>query len=327
MKTRWWLATAWTCILLGLVTPASAEPGVAVKPLPYPTSVQTGSHTARVLGLLQLTNKAGGNPEPGGLSDIAWDEDEQRLYAISDHGTLFHFRPIFDNERLVDLQLITALPLYTLLWNTPVDGKHRDAEGLEVINAHNGIKGDTELLISFERNHRVMRYRPDGKPLQILRLPPPLHNRKNYHGKNKSLESVTLSPTLGILTAAEFPLDDAPDYFSLFSLSGSRWLIPAPEDTGLVAMQALGKRNLLLLEREWKGMFAGITTRLSRVHMGTGKMFEPETLLQFGPLDGIPTANFEGLTKVKGNRFLLISDDNYSPFLRTLLLYVELDLQ
>src|SRR5204862_210367 len=82
------------------------------------------------------------------------------LYAVSDKGGLFHLRPIFRDGALVDLKLLRAAPLRELKTDQPLRRKRTDAEGLTI--APGSAAADTELLISFERFPRIVRYRTDG---------------------------------------------------------------------------------------------------------------------------------------------------------------------
>ena len=95
-----------------VTTPVTAADGAIAVSQPYRLSphVAPGETTMgiRLLGSVELTPISVAGLPLGGLSGIAWDEDESRLYALSDRGSLFHLRPTFDNdtlsERLDDLE-------------------------------------------------------------------------------------------------------------------------------------------------------------------------------------------------------------------------------
>ena len=95
------------------------------------------------------------------LSGLAWDDDDGVLYAISDKGALFHLRPVIREGRLAGLQLLKAVPLREAE-GKPLKGPRADSEGLDILKGRNGRNGDAELVVSFERFPRVVRYRPDS---------------------------------------------------------------------------------------------------------------------------------------------------------------------
>ena len=149
------------------------------------------------------------------ISALAWDEGRKLLYAISDSGVLYHVKLVIENNKLKATKVIKAYQLKDK--NGQVyKRKYRDSEGLSVRrNARGKV---VELIISFERKFRVARFNLQGRFLSDVKLPKKLRKRKNYQGKNKGLESVTLHPKFGIITAAERPLKNSlKDYQTLYS--------------------------------------------------------------------------------------------------------------
>ena len=282
----------------------------------------------RPLGMLELSNVTINGLRLGDLSDLAWDDDDNVLYALSDHGALFWLRPIFDNCMLADVMLLKAVPLRELDGANLPPGKHLDSEGMDILLGHNGIKGDAELLISFERVPRIVRYRPNGHALHEYTLPAPLREIKAYRGPNQELEAVTVDAKHGILTAPEYPLkSEVKGYNRIFNLSGSSWLYPIAPNSGIVSMKSLGKRGLLILERDYKSVLPGFLVSLKKVATLQADSSVPlsvETLVTLDSSKGFNIDNFEGLAAHRNNRFFLVSDNNGMFFQRTLLLYFEL---
>ncbi len=282
----------------------------------------------RSLGMLELSGITVNGLRLADLSDLAWDEDDKILYALSDHGALFWLRPIFQNGTLTDVMLLKAVPLRELGAHKPVTGKRADSEGMDILHGHNGIKGDAELLISFERVPRIMRYRRDGYALQEYALPAALKDVKAYRGPNKALEAVALDAKYGILTAPEFPLkSEAEGYNRIFSLAGSSWLYPVAPNSGIVSMKSWGKRGLLILERDYRSILGGLLVSLKKVSSLPPRAATPLTVETLATLDsskGVTIDNFEGLAQHRDNRFFMVSDNNDTFFQRTLLLYFEL---
>ena len=282
----------------------------------------------RLLGLLQLPSRTLQGMRFSGLSGLAWDEDNNLLYALSDHGVLFHLRPVFRNGQLVDVTFVHAAALIDPRTHKPVRWKRSDSEGLDVLNGRNGKQGDTELLVSFEREPRIGRYRPDGTFIADVPLPAVLRDVQRYRGGNKMLESVCLHPREGILTAPELPLDNATEFARLYRMDGSAWRFPASRG-GIVALECLPNGDVLVMERDYSTLSLHWLITLRRLHLPAGTppetLLATETIAVLDSYQGLHVDNFEGLARHHGNRFFMVSDDNDVFIQRTLLMYFELD--
>ncbi|MCB1761138.1 MAG: esterase-like activity of phytase family protein [Gammaproteobacteria bacterium] len=275
----------------------------------------------RLLGALVLS----GRPELAELSDLAWDQDEQLLYAVSDRGLLLHLEPVFENQRLVDAVLHHVYPLRDGRGKS-LSGSSADAEGLALENGDNGIRGDSRLNVSFERKHRIARYTTDGKLIGKLRLPADLRDPDFYRGHNKGLEALVLQPVFGFLSAPEKPREGYT--IPIYSISrGERWhYTPAVSYGALVAMENYRNDSLLVLERAYESMLDPLVITLSLLPISaTNRESTPRPLriASFDSTRGWLTQNFEGLARHQGDRYFMVSDDNGEPFLQTQLLYFE----
>jgi hypothetical protein len=120
--------------------------------------------------------------------------------------------------------------------------------------------------------------------------------------------------------------------YPLFELAngGQRWLYPrfdAPK-AGLVAMEALEDGGLLTLERAYVSLWQPMYIVLRRTEPlpapGSDVPLRSEVVAEFGTHKGWFIDNFEGLTRHRGQRFFMVSDNNRKALQRTLLLYFEL---
>ncbi len=281
---------------------------------------------ARVLGALSIPPQRVDGAELMGLSGLAWDEDEGLLYALSDRGTLFHLRPHFTQEgRLADVEVLSAHPLRGPGGDV-LTGVRADAEGLAAIDARNGRRGDTRLLVAFERRPRILEVRPDGSWLATPALPAPLNRREAYAGANQSLEAVASHPVLGILTAPEQPLRGADaGQLAVYALDGRVWHAPrAPHpNSALTEMEVLPDGSLLLLERAFELLPPRVVIWLRQGRLGDEGALALETRAVLDSSEGWHLDNFEGLARHRARRFFLVSDDNGSPLQNTLLIYLE----
>lgn len=259
------------------------------------------------------------------LSGLAWDQDEKLLYALSDNGYILNMQPVFSGHKLQDIRLVSGHRLRDEN-GKPLKYKQADSEGLAIEHGNNGRRGDTRLIVSFERIPRLVRYKPDGTFASRLTLPAGLEDMARYRGENKALEAVTSHPDFGILTGTEAPLRDvASGTLNLYSLRGDHWSFPAHDkDNGaLVDMVALPDGKMIVLERAYDGLLSGIQTTLHRLNFN-GKQIQADRIYSFTPEEELFNDNFEGITHLDENYFMMISDDNNHPLKRTLLVYFEI---
>jgi len=289
----------------------------------------------RLHGTVEIPNTMNGS-HIFGLSGIAWDEDEQRLYIISDRGHLFHFKINIVEHTLISVTLMQA---YLLKDANDKPIKHRDSEGLALINGHNNINGDSELLASFEGVPRIINFTSQGKWLKNVELPEILQDRRRYIHTNRMLESVTIHPILGILTVPEFPLKaddqsyrvDGVHKHVIYAMDGKSWRFPAypAPQSGVVSLEALADGSVLVLERAYVSPFHALIISLRKVWLSTcdcaeGFDSQSEQIVVLDNTKGWLLDNFEGLTQHQGRYFFMVSDNNDNRLQRTLLTYFEI---
>jgi hypothetical protein len=301
-------------------------------PVPLSKSVEPGDTFMgiRLLGTLRLPDDKVDGLSLAGMSGLAWDEDEQILYALSDLGHVFHLRPLFEDGRLSDVEVLGAYRLKDVNGRSLVP-PWKDSEGLIAINTDNGIKGDSELIVCFEVKQRIRRYIPDGKRLGEYPLPPPLQSIRNFANPNISLEAITLDPRWGVLIAPEWPLrtDSADDELKIYSSDGRyTWRYPLYPAAGsaLVAMETLQDGSLLTLERAFVSVTRPLVIALRRTRLTDDhdSPLQVEDVAVFSTSQDWLLDNFEGLSAHRDHRFFIISDDNRSFLQSTLLVYFEL---
>ena len=262
------------------------------------------------------------------LSGIAWDKDEQLLYAVSDEGLLYHLTLTLKDNKLSDIEVIFATQLKDIN-GLPLAGKYDDSEGLSLINNNNGKKGDSELIISFEKKPRISRYSPQGNILANIKTPKYIHKKKYFRHKNKALESVAVHPKYGIITASEYPLASRPlTEQTIYSSTGKKWSFAASKEknSSITGLEILPNGDALVLERAYKNPLTPIDIKLRRIKLekcNQKQICETETIASFNGADGWLLDNFEGLTHIKDNQYLIVSDNNNSLLQKTIFMLFE----
>lgn len=292
---------------------------VDVETLPVPLNAADPAQTAisgfRYAGGIAITSAS--TSRLHGLSDLVVLADE-RLYSVSDDGDRFESELQLDaGGRLTGLKAKSGplirpfsarLEPIVGLDGGPVQGKSQgDAEGLTRF-----ANGD--MLISFERQHRIWRY-PAKTPTKPVSMAMPSVSMDDNNG----MEGLAAAPTVG------------PDAYWVGVETGAVWLCrPACKQAGGLPKPTPGFRlsslttgpggELVILHHSYT---PGIGSRI-RVAIVRDPTGAKTVIGSFGMGPGPTTDNFEGVAVVaKPNgdwRLYLLSDDNFNASQRTLLL-------
>jgi len=274
----------------------------------------------RPLGGLEIDRAALGF---GGLSGLFITPD-LTVSAVSDLARFAEFTLTFDVAlRPNGLALRRAGPLRDGAGRALARGYAGDAEALARLP-------DGTWLVTFERWHRIRRYRDLDGPALYVEAPPGLDRAP----ANGGLESLTvLADRRWLALAEELTPPEAPDLRAGWIGGPGAWVPlayqPAP---GMVPVDcaALPDGGALVLERGFSlfGGFSGRVARLSPASLATaraGMVLEGAELLRLAP--PLPVDNFEGIAVVPhAGRLLvaLVSDDNENRLQRGLMLVFEL---
>lgn len=251
-----------------------------------------------------------------GLSDIKF-EDAETFWSVTDEGLLVRGRVQLDaSDRLVGIEGMQVRPLVDPD-NQPLIPKYlADAEGLALMP--NG-----ELLVSFERDHRVWRYDREGRWLGERVIPDfPFTENEGMEGisagravgetyiaagENGGLWQCSVDACVVVLQPSETPPADAELRVTSLTVDdgGRRFALQR-------AYHADRNTNTIAI--------AGLAVGHGPLNAYGGQFWSP-----FATFSAPATVdNFEGIAAVRrpdgGVRLYILSDDNFNPGQRTLLL-------
>lgn len=263
----------------------------------------------------------------GGYSAMAIDPSGRTLLAISDAGSWMRATLDYDGRKLKGLSDVTLGPLLGADGKPLRDDAERDSEAMTLVS------GDTRngtAYVSFERKHRIARY-----PFTPERFGPPAGTVPLPAGAkamvaNRGIEAMVLlkaGKLKGTLLA--FAEGRTGKNGNLIG-----WLIGGPTP-GNIFLKPIGgfditdaaplpDGGIVLLERRFR-FSEGVKMRIRRIpaaEIKRGAVLKGEVLLE--ATDSLNIDNMEAITAHRapsGETVLtLMSDDNFSPFQRSLIL-------
>ena len=236
------------------------------------------------------------------------------LYGLNDKSKLFKFHLDIQKDKIVGLELEDVIKL-----KDKKDKKlikiNRDSEGMFIVGK--------KLIISFEKNPRVEIYSFDGKKIRAIPINKSLRDISDYVAPNKALESLAYNKKYHLVTAPELPLKGE-KYHTLYSKK-KQWKFKV--NGSITALEFIDKNRILVLQRDFNYFTRRRETILSIVNLSKckKKICKEKTVAIFKSSDGWHLDNFEGLTRISKNKFLMISDDNESLFQKTLLVLFKIN--
>jgi len=273
-----------------------------------------------------------------GISALAYDEETGILYMLSDRSRLFGFKLDIKDEKIVHLKPLFGTRLCDR-YGHKYFVKRSDSEGMTLVK----VNGQKMLLISFERYPRVVAFDLRGnacktvvtknlddirKELRLTHLPKVLRNPRHYKKKNDMLESVTYTQKYGMITTPEKPLrKQKHKLHGIYNHEGKICDIRKNGSYAITELETLPDGNLLALERDFHlKPSLNIFVRLRKIKLDKIKhgICKTKTLFEATSDEGWALDNFEGITHLHDNLYLMVSDDNGNFFQKTLLVLFQL---
>lgn len=263
------------------------------------------------------------NAEFGGYSGLLVSADGKRLLAVSDKGHLLSATLIYKDGKLDGVAGAEISPLLDEAGRSLVQKGNADSESLTA-ERPGDLSGP--VYVSFERNHRVLRYGSltsgnNARP-ELLAMPSMLRNAPS----NGGVEAFERRKDGTMIALTEQWLDDAGNHIG--------WMI-GPDGSEEIRLRTQGlfhptdleflpNGDLLILERRFT-LAGGPGMQIRRIKAATiqpGAILDGEVLINLTAKYGID--NMEGLAMHQnatgGTELLIISDDNFSRLQKTVLL-------
>ena len=298
---------------------AAAE-SIAIEAKPIPLSAE--EHDRDTVG--QLRYRGGlhlstDNSRFGGLSALGISADGRRLVALSDDGQRFSARLVYDRAGnlagLRDADLGSLAGLDGRPFSSKADG---DVESMSP-----GVEG--EIIVAFERRHRLLRYLPGVTVPEPLPAPVEMSDLPFNNG----VEALTLLADGSLLALSEGKRDrDAAVGWISDSNGWSVLTYRAADGFRVTGAATHPGGDVLVLERLFtlRGQNAIRLKRIAAATIQAGARLDGTIIAELRP--PLTIDNFEGIEARRGQRgevlVYLVSDDNFNAEQRTLLMMFEL---
>ena len=259
----------------------------------------------------------------GGFSGIHISTDGARLIAISDRGAWLRLSLRYDKAgRLVGA---ARAEMGVLIGEDgrPLTGADADAEALAVLS-------DGSMLVAFERRHRILHYPEAEPPFSKPPVPFPAPEGLAEAPSNGGVEALTHVGRGFLVAIAERMTAGAGTLAAWVGRAGVWEPFGYARKPGsrVTAAGLLPGGDLVVLEHRYS-IASGSVARFVRVPrnaIAPRQRVEGKALAELEP--PLTTENFEGIAIRRGQGrealIYVISDDNFNPLQRTLLMMFAL---
>ncbi|MDP9837522.1 hypothetical protein J2T09_002274 [Neorhizobium huautlense] len=265
----------------------------------------------------------------GGVSGIRFRPDGKSFVAVLDTGHWMTGAIERDGQgHLSGMRDVRIRPMVDASGREPRSKGDIDAEGVTL--------RDGEVIVSFERRHRVDVYPDPGfetsRPKRTLNFLIPLRELRANGGLETVVAAPETSPLSGaIVVVAEKSVDDEGNFYAAI-LDGPRkgqFKVKRHDPFDITDGAFLPDGDLLLLERSFS-LLGGVGMRIRRIDgdsLKPGALVDGDMLIEADL--GQQIDNMEGIDVVAGPdgvpHLIVVSDDNHSIFQRNLMLEFRLN--
>jgi hypothetical protein len=263
----------------------------------------------------------------GGFSALYVEPYGERFVSVSDHGTWLRGRIVYRDGKPAQIADAEMAPLLG------ADGKPLRSRNW--FDAESLTERDGTLYVGLERVEQIVRFNYKRDGLLARGEPIPVPPDFKTFSANKSLECVAAVPkdlplAGSLVVVTEHSLDSAGNLRSFVLGSGEpiRFSVKRIGNFDASDCALLPSGDLLLLERSFS-LLGGLGMRIRRIPLASikeGAVVDGPELIEADL--GYEIDNMEGIGVHRDARgeiiVTLISDDNFLPFQRTLLLQFAL---
>lgn len=275
----------------------------------------TGAAFANSLNVEVLDQLTLGESQVDGLdfaeiSALAYDAEAAKLYGLSDTALLFDIDFAQDGDQITRLEPRTGMAL-TDAEGTPLKPRDFNPEGAYLDPDGKGI------VVVSENGPQAALFDAAGKWLNEVTLPEGLRDDSLQRSRKDGLEALALHPTHGILSAPEEPHEAAArELHTIHAADGALFSYETDEATGRTNIKSMlvdEAGRLLILERH--------NDKEADVLQPYLRLIDPQACPVTDGSEACPTAlakitvpqitdaDFEGLTQVGPDLYLMVSDD------------------
>lgn len=288
---------------LSLLLPAFAGTALAVdNATPPPIAVEVVDH-------LQLPQSEVDGQKFSELSALDYDPDSGLLYAASDKALLFTIDFAQQDGQITRLE---ARQGWQLTDSKGDNLKPRDfnPEGIYLPDDGSGV-----VLVS-ENGPQAALFNTEGQLISPVPLPDALLDDSLQRGRGDGLESLTLHPVHGVISAPEEPYEADPrERHTIHATDGSRFIYETGDigRTNIKSMMTDDQDRLLILERHRVEDSDKLQPYIRLLDPAlcpapADDVTCPTTLAPLN-LPEFADADFEGMTRVAPDLYLIVSDD------------------
>jgi hypothetical protein len=248
------------------------------------------------------------------ISDLAYDKKDNLFFAISDRGRVFKLKIDIDDDKIGKVKYINAEVLKGKN-GKKFTRRYKDSESLAFVK--------NKLLISFEGKSRIIKYDNNLKYIKKLKLPKDLKYMLKHHHSRDGFEALTYSKKYGFITAREKPFwMSQKGYHKIFGKYGEICQIKRDKNNfAITEFEMLEDGNLLGLFRDFSLKKLRFKVALKKIYLNDIKdgICRVDDIIMLDAFKDKYVDNFEGLTHVRDDLYLMISDDNNNIFQKTIL--------
>jgi hypothetical protein len=266
-------------------------------------------------------------PRFGGLSGIRVDAKGERFISFSDHGHWFTGRIVYEGRAMAALADVESAPMLG------PDGKPITSRGW--YDSESIAIDGSFVYIGLERVNKVLRFDFNKGFTRARGEVVPLPTAASKLPNNKGLEALVFvpkgRPLAGTLIAISERGLDANGNLIAFLVGGpspGQFSVRRTEDFDVSDAVLLPAGDLLILERKFSWL-SGVGIRIRRIPLESvapGAVIDGPPIFEADLADEVD--NMEGIdahVTPEGETVLtMVSDDNFSPIQRTLLLQFAL---